>query len=78
MIKWDGYLTKDNTWEPLHIIYYDIKALCRKYFRDRGLDLICKSGNLNLANLDTPTEKFENKFKLVKQQIVTPRIRTAK
>lgn len=41
-IKWDGYASIYNTWEPLTTIYFDIKAMTRQYFKDKGWELICK------------------------------------
>ena len=42
-VKWEGYSQADNTWEPLTSIYKDIASHCRKYFKERGLLLTCKS-----------------------------------
>lgn len=42
LIKWEGYLSSDNTWEPLHEIFFDIRALVRKYFLKTGFKLNCK------------------------------------
>ena len=41
-VKWEGYSTQDNTWEPLYGIYMDIASLCRRYFLEKGLKVICK------------------------------------
>ena len=42
MVKWEGYKPSDNTWEPLPMIYKDVASLCRQYFKNKHLKLICK------------------------------------
>ena len=41
-VKWEGYAACHNTWEPLTSIYFDVKALIRRYFREKGWELNCK------------------------------------
>ena len=42
LVKWEGYTASHNTWEPLTSIYFDVKALIRRYFREKGWELNCK------------------------------------
>ena len=41
-VKWEGYAASHNTWEPLTSIYFDVKALIRRYFREKGWELNCE------------------------------------
>jgi hypothetical protein len=54
MVKWDGYLNSDNTWEPLHCIYKDVPALCRQYFKSKNLILNCKFGAFTYFRKQVP------------------------
>jgi len=42
LIQWEGYLSSDNTWEPLPEVFQDVRTLVRKYFLKQGLKINCK------------------------------------
>ena len=43
LIKWKGYSSAQNTWEPLESFYNDAAPLVNDYFKSKGLELVCKS-----------------------------------
>lgn len=45
LVKWEGYAPIYNTWEPLSTLYKDVASLCRKYFKEKGMQLNSKITN---------------------------------
>lgn len=76
LVKWEGYAACDNTWEPLTSIYFDIKALTRRYFKEKGYELVCKL--IYITILDDTKVPLIRRFSLVPLPRVATRKNTEK